>query len=40
VISYVIDVGSTANFVTPDLVSLDTFSTSTTLEASGVAFGT
>jgi hypothetical protein len=40
VISYLIDVGSTPNFAVPDLVSLDTFSTSTTLVASGVAPGT
>jgi hypothetical protein len=40
VISYIIDVGSTAGFTTPDLVSIDTFSTSTTLQASGVAPGT
>jgi hypothetical protein len=40
VISYVIDVGSTPNFVAPDLLSVDTFSATTTLEASGVAFGT
>lgn len=40
VISYLIDVGSTPNFLVPDLVSIDTFSAATTLEASGVAFGT
>jgi hypothetical protein len=40
VISYLIDVGSTANFPAPDLVSIDTFSASTTLEASAVAPGT
>ena len=40
IISYIIDVGSTPNLVTPDLVSLDTFSTSTTLQATGVAVGT
>jgi Fibronectin type III domain len=39
IISYIIDVGSTPNFVTPDLVSLDTFSSSTTLQAAGVAAG-
>jgi hypothetical protein len=40
VISYVIEVGSAANFVAPDLLSVDTFSTATTLQAAGVAFGT
>jgi fibronectin type III domain protein len=40
VISYLIDVGSTPNFPSPDLVSIDTFSASTTLQASGVAPGT
>jgi hypothetical protein len=40
VISYLIDVGSTANFAVPDLASIDTFSASTTLQASGVAPGT
>jgi hypothetical protein len=40
VISYVIDVGSTPNFPAPDLVSIDTFSASTTVQASGVAAGT
>ena len=39
VISYLIDVGSTPNFPAPDLVSIETFSTSTTLEASGVPPG-
>jgi hypothetical protein len=38
--SYLIDVGSAANFTVPNVLSLDTFSTSTTLQASGVAFGT
>lgn len=40
VISYLIDVGSTAGFLAPDLVSIDTFSASTTLQATGVAPGT
>jgi hypothetical protein len=39
VISYLIDVGSTPNFPAPDLVSIDTLSASTTLQASGVAPG-
>jgi hypothetical protein len=40
VLSYIIDVGSRAGFTTPDLLSLDTFSASTTLQAQGVAAGT
>jgi hypothetical protein len=40
VISYLIDVGSTPNFPFPDLVSIDTFSASTTLQAASVAAGT
>jgi hypothetical protein len=40
VLSYIIEVGSSPGFVAPDLVNLDTFSTSTTLQATGVAAGT
>lgn len=40
VISYLIDVGSAPNFPAPDLVSIDTLSAATTLEASGVGPGT
>ena len=38
-ISYLIDAGSTPGFPVPDLVSIDTFSASTTLSAAGVAPG-